>query len=97
MAEAWYLLAFCLVKLKKMRNANECLKNVEMLIEKQNITEEELVQGTRELRQTINQGLETQKNAEEAEEGEEKMDLGEEGYETYSEEDVSDEEMMEEE
>lgn len=56
-AEAWYLLGFCLVKLKKFKNANECIKNVELLIEKQNIQDTDLLAGTRELRGTINNSL----------------------------------------
>ena len=56
-AEAWYLLAFSLTKLAKYNNANECIRNVELLIEQQKILDEELVSGTKELRSEINQGL----------------------------------------
>jgi len=91
-AEAWYLLAFSLVKLNKMKNASECIKNVEMLMEKQKITEKELVDGTNELKQTIAKGLRSAQKQDDEDMG----DGGEEeeGYETYSEEDVSDDEEM---
>lgn len=81
-ADSWYLLAFSLVKLKKFKNANECIKNVELLIESQKIQDPELLQGTKELRTTIKEGLGKQ--------DEDEMKDEEEGYETYSEEDVSD-------
>ena len=32
--ETWYLLAFCLCKLEKYTNAQECINNVTMLIKK---------------------------------------------------------------
>jgi len=34
-AETWYLLAFNLTKLKKYESAEECLKNVTILVQKQ--------------------------------------------------------------
>ena len=47
--ETWYLLAFCLCKLEKFTNAQECINNVNMLIKKQKITNEEFLSGTVEL------------------------------------------------
>ena len=47
--ETWYLLAFCLCKLEKYTNAQECINNVNMLIKKQKITNEEFLSGTVEL------------------------------------------------
>ena len=47
--EAWYLLAFCLCKLKKFQNAQECMKNVKMLVEKQKITDQEFLGAAQEL------------------------------------------------
>ena len=59
-----------------------------MLIKKQKITNEEFLQGTVELQQTIEKELNGG-----AEDDDEQMQEGEEGgYETYSEEDVSDDE-----
>ena len=51
--EPWYLLSFSLVRLKKYQNAWECLKNVKNLIEKQKITNQEFLEGTRELEEKI--------------------------------------------
>jgi len=73
------LLAFSLVKLGKWKNATECIKNVEMLVEKFKVEDQELLEGTKELKQAIA-------------EQDVKMEGEEEGFETYSEEDVSDEE-----
>ena len=47
--ETWYLLAFCLCKLKKFQNGEECMKNVRMLIEKQKITDQEFLSAAQEL------------------------------------------------
>lgn len=82
------MLAFSLVKLKKFKNANECLKNVELLTETQKITDQELLQGTKELWDTVRQQLQDPEDMGEQEQNEE------EGYETYSEEDLSDDEKM---
>ena len=89
-AETWYLLAFSLFKLEKFLNARECIKNVELLIEKQKITDDsELIEGTKELKEGIQAKLENME-AKEAKD-EEMIQDGEEGYETVSEEDISDE------
>jgi len=47
--EAWYLLAFSFVSLKKYVNAEECLKNVKNLILKFKIIDAELEAGSLEL------------------------------------------------
>ena len=91
-AESWYLLAFSLVKMKKFKNANECMKNVELLMESQKITDEELKQGSKELRITINENLQPSE-AEMEDEGASEGEGDGEGYETYSEEDVSDDDV----
>ena len=82
--ETWYLLAFCLCKLEKFTNAQECINNVNMLIKKQKITNDEFLVGTQELEQTVAKAL--KKDHKEADEN---MDEDG-GYETYSEEDLSD-------
>ncbi len=74
--EAWYLLGFSLVKLAKWKNASECMKNVEMLIEKFKVADPELLEGTKELRAAISKA-------------DTKME--DDGFDTYSEEDVSEE------
>jgi len=60
--ETWYLLAFCLCKLEKFTNAQECINNVNMLIKKQKITNEEFLSGTSELQQTIDKNLKGEAN-----------------------------------
>ena len=58
-----------------------------MLVAKQKITNQEFLQATVELEQTIN------KNNQSEEDAEMDCDNGGEGYETYSEEDLSDEDL----
>jgi predicted Zn-dependent protease len=84
--ESWYLLAFSMCKVKKYANANECIKNIKMLSEKQKITNSEFLSATEELEQTIAKELSKQKK-------EEKEDADMEGFETYSEEELSDDEV----
>lgn len=55
--ETWYLLAFNLCKLKKYSNARECLNNLEMLIKKQKITDQEFIEGSIELKQTVDKEI----------------------------------------
>lgn len=69
------------------------MKNVNMLIEKQKITDQEFLTAVQELEVTIANGLskekkDNQKAPQDAEMVDENED--DEGYETYSEEDVSD-------
>lgn len=51
--EAWYLLAFSFVSLKKYVNAEECCKNVKNLIIKFKILDPELEAGTREIYEQV--------------------------------------------
>ena len=88
--ETWYLLAFCLCKLKKFQNAEECMKNVKMLIEKQKITDQEFLVGAQELEETLANGLSKEKKGNAKAQQDAEMADEDEGYETYSEEDVSD-------
>ena len=55
--ETWYLLAFCLCKLKKFQNGEECMKNVKMLIDKQKITDQEFLSSATELEESLANGL----------------------------------------
>ena len=55
--EAWYLLAFCLCKLKKYQNAQECMKNVKMLVDKLKIEDQEFLGPMQELEETLTKGL----------------------------------------
>ena len=84
LVETWYLLCFCLVKAKKYQNANECVKNIYMLVQKQHISNEEFLEATKELEQTILKETGVQQDHE----NDVEMEDG--GYETYSEEDISD-------
>ena len=92
--EAWYLLAFSHFTLKKYKNAKECVKNVVLVMEKTKNTDMELKTATQELKQNIlkallKQGADDSDN-EMREEG--KKEDENEGYQTYSEEDISEEE-----
>lgn len=51
--ESWYLLCYSFVKLAKFQNANQCLKNIQNLIQKQKITNDEFLSATAELEHTI--------------------------------------------
>lgn len=90
--EAWYLLSFSYFNLKKYLNANECCKNVLIMIKKLKMTaEEELQAGYDELSKAIAKAL-GKKSVEEAQASDdEAMEEGEadDGFETLSEEDIS--------
>lgn len=87
--ETWYLLGFCFCKLSLFQNALECIKNVETLIKKQKITNQEFLAGTSELSENIEKGIAKQnkKQGEEQKKNNNNEEM-EDGYETYSEEDV---------
>jgi len=55
--EAWYLLAFCLFKLKKYTTAEECCKNVQQLAVKFKVVNPELEAGTLEIYEGIKKEL----------------------------------------
>lgn len=83
--ETWYLLGFSHCKLKKYTNAKECVDNVKQLIKKQKITNDEFIIATEELVENIKNALgkdhKMESDNDEAD-----------GYETYSEEEVSSDE-----
>lgn len=90
--ETWYLLAFCLCKLKKFKNAEECITNVQELIQKQKIKDQEFLTAADEIEETIKKGLAKQPNQTNDQQMQDGgQEEGDDGYETYSEEDVSDE------
>jgi len=76
--------------LDKHTNANECIQNVEMLIKKQKITNQEFIDGTKELKDTITAKLGPSDNVMGDDQD---MEEDGEGYETYSEEDCSDDDQ----
>lgn len=55
--EAWFLLASNLCHLKKYDSAKECLKNIDLLIEKFKITEPELVKAVEDIKRRVQKGL----------------------------------------
>lgn len=105
--EAWFLLANNLCHLKKYDSSLECLKNIDLLMSKHKVTDPDLVKAVEDIRRRVNIGqgknaASGKANASPAESSDQIMDKqmndgnsdddGEEGYETYSEEDVSDDE-----
>lgn len=51
--ETWYLLGLSLYNLNLLQNAQECIKNVQSLILKQKITNEEFLAGTAEIHENV--------------------------------------------
>lgn len=81
--EGWYLLAFCLTKLKKYLNAEECCRNIKALIEKLKIIDPEMEAATIEIYEQIKPHLKDRVKAK----------VEDDGFETVSEDENSDEEM----
>lgn len=90
-AETWYLLAFSHFNLKKYKNAKECVKNVTQVMEKTKSKDMEMKMATQELKQKILEEL-IKKNQDSDSENEQMEEEAKEddGYQTYSEEDLSD-------
>ena len=109
--EAWFLLASNLCHLKKYDSSKECLKNIDLLMEKYKVKEPELNKAVEDIKRKVQKGL-TNKNtssnnnqqanninanaaaSDQAMNEVDEQQVGEddEGFETYSEEDVSDDE-----
>jgi hypothetical protein len=82
--ESWYLHAYSFCKLNKTQNALECIKNIHALVDKQKITNQEFLEATTELEKEVSKSIKKlDKISQDVQ-----MD-NDEGYETYSEEDVS--------
>lgn len=81
--EGWYLLAFSLTKLKKYLNAEECCKNIKTLIEKFKVIDPEMEAATIEIYEQIKPHLKDRA----------KEKVEDDGFETVSEDENSDEEM----
>lgn len=94
--EAWYLLAFSYFNLKKYENAHECCKNVKTMMIKLKVQDAELKIGYEELWTAILKAMGKNHPSAIKEEGQDDDEMGEDdGYETVSQEDISDDEDAE--